>query len=425
MSINRLIPAALLLALFSAGTSAESILIKQARVETMTADGTLEQADILIEDGVIRAIGVRLPVTAERIIEGEGKTLTPGVFNAFTNLGIEEVLLIAQARDASADNEHFTAALAVTDSFNPNSTVIPQNRILGLTRAIVAPDSEGSLFAGQVAVANLSGSATESIEADSVGVLVNFNEFAQQTAGGSRSAAMAMLRRALTDTVDYSRERDLYQRGEGRELSLGLDDLEALVPVIEGRSHLFVNVSRAADIRKILQLGSRYGLKLVLVGAEEGWMLAEEIAGAGAAVIINPTQNLPVRYETMGARLENAALLHDAGVTIMLTDLGSMNSTHNAHQVTQGAGVAVAHGLPYEAALAALFTTPAKVFDLDTPGKIDVGENADLVLWSNDPLEVIREAELVMIDGKEVPLVSRATRLRDRYYARLKAAAEK
>lgn len=423
MTTVRVRLAALLLALTSATATAENIIIKQARIETMTADGTLERADILIEDGVIRAIGQRLPDYDGRVIDAKGKTLTPGVFNAFTHLGIEEVELIAQARDTSADNDDFSAALRVTDSFNPNSTLIPHNRVQGLTRVIVAPESEGSLFAGQVAAANLSGSATVSIDATSLGVLVNFNEFAQAASGGSRSAAMAILRRALADAADYSADRALYRRGDGRDLSLGLDDLEALVPVVNGNRHLWVKVSRAADIRKILQLGAQYRLRLVLVGVEEGWMLAEDIAGAGAAVIINPTQNLPLRYETLGARLENAAILHEAGVTLMFTDLGSPNRTHNAHQVTQGAGVAVAYGLPYAAALAALFTAPAEVFGLSHRGRIEVGQKADLVLWSNDPLEVLREAELVMIGGEEVPMVSRATRLRDRYYDRLKAAA--
>jgi imidazolonepropionase-like amidohydrolase len=151
-------------------------------------------------------------------------------------------------------------------------------------------------------------------------------------------------------------------------------------------------------------------------------MVAEDIARSGATVILDPSKNLPTRYETLGARLENAAILNDAGVPLMFTGMGWQN-THNAFLVAQCAGIAVANGLPYDAALKALFITPAEVFGLKNAGQIALGDKADLVLWTNDPLELVREAELVFINGEEIPMVSRATRLRDRYFDRLKDGA--
>jgi imidazolonepropionase-like amidohydrolase len=403
------------------GAAADSLLITNVDIETMTSKGRLEGHDIFIEDGKITAIGRDLSVSAGRIVDGTGRRLTPGLFNAFTQMGVVEVGAIEGTRDSSVDSENFSASLRVIDAFNPYSTLIPQNRIHGVTRVVVAPSSEGSLFAGTVSVVNLSGSVTQSIEKDSVGVLVNYNEFAQHVSGGARGAALAGIRRALTDAVDYKNAREYYLLGDGRELSLSFDDLDALIPVIEREQYLFVNVHRSSDILRVLELADSFGLRLILVGVEEGWMVASEIARSGAAVIIDPTANLPMRFETLGARLENPAILHQAGVDMMFTGMGWQN-THNAFLVAQCAGIAVANGLPYEAALAAIFSTPAEVFDLDDPGQIAEGLEADLVLWTNDPLEVVKEAELVFVAGKNVPMISRATRLRDKYFSRLKAA---
>lgn len=413
---------AMSLALYTAGLSAQTLLIQNVDVETMTDEGRLSGTDVLIVNGHILGIGQNLASQGGRVIDGTGKRLTPGLFNAFTQLGVVEIDGIEQTWDASVESEDFTASLNVIDAFNPHSTVIPHNRILGVTRVVVAPQAEQSLFAGKVAVANLSGSVRESIEKEAVGVLVNYNEFAAGASGGSRAAALATIRRALQDTLDYGPNKQLFWDGEGRELSLSFEDLEALSPVVDGDQYLFVKVSRSTDILRILQLGESFDLKLILVGAEEGWMVAEDIARNGAIVILDPSKNLPVQYETLGARLENAALLNDAGVRLMFTGMG-WQSTHNAFLVAQCAGIAVANGLPYAAALKALFTTPAEVFDLKNAGQIALGEKADLVLWTNDPLELVREAELVFVDGEEMPMVSRATRLRDRYFDRLKKQA--
>jgi imidazolonepropionase-like amidohydrolase len=406
--------------LVACGVAAENVLIQNADIETMTQRGRLTNTDLWIVDGKIKLIGKALSAPGATVIDGQGKRVTPGVFNAFTQLGIVEISAIEETRDSSADNEQFTASLNVIDAFNPYSTSIPQNRIHGVTQALVAPEAKTSLFAGKVSIVNLSGSVTDSIEKSAVGVLVNYNEFGQQQSGGSRAAALATIRNALLDAKDFSEKRDQYFNGDGRDLSLSFDDLDALRPVLERDQYLLVNVDRSSDILKVLDLGKKFNLRLILVGVQEGWMVATEIASAKAAVIMDPTNNLPTRFETLGSRLDNAAILHKAGVTLMFTGMSGQN-THNGFLVTQSAGNAVANGLPYQAALKAIFTNPAKVFGLSKPGQLAAGVVADLVLWNNDPLEVLREAELVMVNGKQIPMVSRATRLRDRYFDRLRA----
>ena len=141
-------------------------------------------------------------------------------------------------------------------------------------------------------------------------------------------------------------------------------------------------------------------------------MVADELATAGVPVLLDPLANLPSNFDRLGARLDNAALLHEAGVTVAFSGAG----THNARKQRQAAGNAVANGLPWDAALAALTAVPADILGLDGgAGRIEPGSPADLVLWSGDPLEVTTWAEQVIVGGKPVDMVSRQTLLRDRY----------
>ncbi|WP_084200239.1 hypothetical protein [Halioglobus japonicus] len=174
---------------------AETVLIQNTTVDTMSDAGQLIQTDVLVVDGRVAAIGRDLDSTDARIIDGTDKRLTPGVFNAMTQMGVVEIDAVHETYDATAEGVDYSASLAIIDAFNPNSTVIPQNRIHGLTRALVAPSASDTLFAGQVSIVNLSGKSGGSIEQQSVGVLVNYNEYAKGVAGGSRAAALASIRR--------------------------------------------------------------------------------------------------------------------------------------------------------------------------------------------------------------------------------------
>ena len=148
-------------------------------------------------------------------------------------------------------------------------------------------------------------------------------------------------------------------------------------------------------------------------------MVADEIAAAGVPVIMDPINNLPRAYESLGARLDNAKLMSDAGVALIFTGMGRSES-HNAYLVRQSAGNAVANGLNKSAAIAAMTKNPATLFRASVSGDIIVDEVADLVMWSGDPLELTSEAELVIIEGEIIPMESRALQLRDRYFKRLR-----
>src|SRR5690606_33966203 len=134
-------------------------------------------------------------------------------------------------------------------------------------------------------------------------------------------------------------------------------DLEALVPVARRQLPLAVHADRAADILAAIRFAQELGIDLVLLGAAEGWLVADEIARARVPVVINPSQNLPA-FDRLGATLANAARLHAAGVTVAFATF----EAHNSRNLKQAAGNAVAYGMPYEEALRAITPYPARIW---------------------------------------------------------------
>ena len=405
----------LVLTLVSTLATASSILIKDADI--YASSGLLVKTNLYIENGKIAAIGAQSPATADREIQGLGKSITAGLFNSSTQLGTVEVSAIEQTVDFYSENETVTASLRIADVFNPRSTLIPHNRVHGLTHSLLIPESGTHLFAGQVALVQL-GNQPKVIH-PSLAVALDFTERGISLMGGSRAAALVQLRQALDDAKDFSRNRKAALAGDHRDYVLSYADLAALEPVVNGTKPLLVRTNRASDISVILELAKNFQLQLILSSALEGWMVADEIATAQVPVIIDPIHNLPNSYESLGARLDNAKLLADAGVKLLFTGM-DWHNTHNAYLVRQSAGNAVANGLDKSVAIAAMTTNPAQLFNAPVTGDIAIGDIADLVLWGGDPLELTSEAELVMIEGDIIPMKSRSLQLRDRYFDRLK-----
>ncbi len=415
MRPNRKLITTALLALLSCAAHAEGLLIKNATVQTLTAQGELQNTDVLIENGRIKAIGKGIQSAGvERTIDGKGKVVTPGIMAVFNQIGIREIDALENTVDGVSQNEAFGASFSLAEVFNPYSTLVPHNRIHGVTRTLVTPYPGHDLFAGQATVFSLSGEHTPILKRTAA-IYAQFGERGAAMAGGSRAAALMQLDKALDDAREYAENRDAIRRGEWRELSLPSDDLEALLDLIDGKIPLVVGVERASDIVALLRLARKQDIRLVIAGGAEAWMVAEQLAKAKVPVILDPMDNIPGSFESLGQRANNSALLHKAGVEVIFTGPG-FQSSHNAFLVRQAAGNAVANGMPYEAALKAFTQNPARIFGVASDyGRIAPGMNAELVVWDGDPLEVTTEPVQVIIDGKAVTMVSRATRLRDRY----------
>ncbi|HEX7182520.1 MAG TPA: amidohydrolase family protein [Thermoanaerobaculia bacterium] len=392
---------------------AEVIAITGGTVHTLGPAGTIQGGTVLIEDGKIRAVGrdVAVPAGAKRI-DATGKVVTPGLIDSLTRIGLVEVSAVQGSQDATLRDDRITAAFEVTDALNPRSTLIPVNRIEGITRAVVAPNTGNSLIAGRGAIIHLGTESPGYIVRSPAAMFAVLGETGAELSGGSRGGAMLRLREALQDAEDYAANRASFERGERREYALSRLDLEALVPVVRGELPLVVAVREAADVEAALRLKKDFRLKMILADAVEAWKVAPQIAEAKVPVLLNVLSNLPESFESLGANLESAAWLHKAGVTVAFMT----GEAHNIRNLKQGAGNAAAYGMPREAALAAMTTVPARIWGLqDRYGSLEAGKDADVVVWDGDPLEVTTFADHVFIRGAEIPMESRQTRLRDRY----------
>jgi imidazolonepropionase-like amidohydrolase len=414
---------ALVALLAALGAQARVTAITGATVHTAGPDGTLENATVVIEDGRVRAVGTGLAVPdGAESIDARGKVVTPGLMTPLGQIGLVEVDGVLETVDFIQRGDRFTASFDVADAYNPNSTLVAINRVAGITYAVLSPEStaepdglghQSRVLSGLVSVVHLGGD--DAFLDRGVGIYAQLGEAGSGGAAGSRAAALMILRTALEDARDYAEHQAAFDERRRRDYSISRADLEALQPVLEGERRLLVDVHRASDISAALKLAADFGLELVVVGGAEAWMVAEALAAAGVPVILDSMTNLPQRFDRLNARLDSAALLARAGVRFAIGG-DSSNQNHNARNVTQAAGIAVANGLSWTAALAAITLEPARIYGLaDEIGSIETGKRADLVIWSGDPLELRTNAEQVFIGGRAVDMRSRQTLLRDRY----------
>lgn len=402
----------LCLALGLAGTAhAQSVLIRNATVHTAGAQGTLQGGDVLVQDGVIRAVGKDLLApNGVQVIDAKGRPLTPGLFGGITNMGVEEISLEESTVDAnlqagaeSALPERLYPEFDVTLAYNPRSILIPVARVGGITFTALGPNG---LIGGQGGVMRLQDNSDAPVAGRRLMFLGIGNPYLGQS-GKSRAMQYNLIEQALDEARLPPAAEEKLLSGKGRA---------ALSRATSG-SRLLVRVNREADIRQVLALAQRRGLRIAIVGGAEAWRLAPELARANVPVFVDGLQNLPSDFDQIGSRLDNAAKLHAAGVKVAM--IQANDPTHNARKLRQVAGNAVAHGLPWEAGLASITSTAADALGVgDQIGRIQVGLKADLVLWSGDPLEVSSYATSMWLNGVETALVSRQTLLRDRYLNR-------
>jgi imidazolonepropionase-like amidohydrolase len=447
----RAVFAALLAGSAVAPASAETIAITNAILATGDGSEPVQGGTIVIRDGRIVAAhaGGGIPVGA-RVIDANGKWVTPGLVAGFSQLGLADVDLSAEgADDTSAANGPFSAAINVAPAINPNYTPVAVNRADGVTRAIVAPSAPKSIFAGQGAVID-TGADFYPITKARAFQFVELGETGAGKAGGSRPSAHVLFRNALREAAELRRFAQPISSGgaepqdwrlrpvvrnpnETREYGpdarrsedvlLTRFDAAALVPVLRGAQPLFVHVERASDILQVLDLKREFpSLKIVIVGASEGWLVADQIARSAIPVIASPVNDLPASFEQLAATQSNVGRMLAAGVKV---SIGTINDdeTRNVFRQRQYAGNLVAlgnvpgaSGVTWGQALRLITSAPAEMVGLGSEiGSLSPGRRADVVIWSGDPLDPRSAAEAVFIDGVEQPLANHQTKLRDRY----------
>jgi imidazolonepropionase-like amidohydrolase len=406
-------------ALAAVSATAQTTAITGGRVVIGDGSDPIDGGTVLIRDGRVVAVGANVAVPAgATIVDARGKWVTPGVVAGFSRIGLVEVDAVDATNDTQANTSPFNAAIDVAPAVNPEATAIQVSRAAGVTRAVVSPATGRSIFAGQGAVIDLGGDMAPITRAR-VFQYIEMGEDGAGDAGGSRASAHVLLRNALREA------RDVARVGVTRpdDVLLTRADALALIPVLQGTQLLLVHVERASDILQILALRSEFpALRIVLVGATEGWRVAQQIRAAQVPVIANALVDLPASFEQLSATQSNVGRMRAAGINVAI----GMINDDEARQVrlsTQYAGNLVGigrvpghTGLSWNQAFAAISSAPAEAVGMGAEiGSLRPGRRGDVVIWDGDPLENSTGVEAVWIDGVWQSLENRQTRLRDRY----------
>ncbi|RIV75889.1 amidohydrolase family protein [Pelagerythrobacter aerophilus] len=442
--MGRMLLAATAVLALSSPATAQDFAITNATVATGDGSAPIENATVVVRGGKVVAAGANVQVPAGvPVSDGRGTWVTPGIFATVTDLGLWDVGAVGESNDTTARNSPFSAALDAAPAVNPRSQHVLISRAGGITRAAIAPSAASSIFAGQGSMIDL-GSDPQAVRRPRAFQFVELGEAGARLAGGSRTAAHTLLRNALREASRFGEESGLVG-GPNRpaEVTTGDDipvdprlvesdaeratdvlltrfDAAALVPVVAGRQPLYVHVERAADIRSVLALRQEFPrLNLVIVGAGEGWMVADEIAAAGVPVIADALTDLPARFEQLASTQSNIGRMQDAGVKVAI-NAAAMEQPRYLPQFAGNlvalASVPRAAGLSWGEALASITSIPAEISGFGGQlGVLKPGAIGDVVVWDGDPLEVSSTPVRVYVDGVEQPLENHQTGLRDRY----------
>ena len=392
---------------------AQDFAIANATVVRGDGSEPVTGATVVVRGGKVVSVGSGSAPAGLEVIDGSGKWVTPGLFAAGTTLGLVDVGAVSESNDTRAGSGRFNAAMDVAPALNPSAQDVAVSRAGGVTRASSVTYPAGAIFAGQGAVVDL-GADGRMVTAPRAFQVAMLGESGARLAGGSRVAAHLELRNALREARDFANGS-----WSGEDNLLTRADAEALGVVLSGRQPLYVVVERASDIRSVLALKQEFGaLELVLVGAGEGWLVAQDIAAAGVPVLADGLDDLPDSFEQLAATQSNIGRMVAAGVKV-----GMSGSMEQPRWLAQYAGNLVAlgrvpggAGLSWGQAFAAISSVPAEISGFG--GRLGVlapGAAGDVVIWDGDPLEVGSVPERVFIDGVEQPLDNHQSRLRDRY----------
>jgi imidazolonepropionase-like amidohydrolase len=405
--------------------------------------GTIENGVVVIENGKIAAVGVASSVNIPkdaRVIDVTGMTVYPGLIDSETQLGLTEISEEDSTNDLVETSEEIMPHMHVYDAFHLESALIPVTRLNGITNAIVAPANRDTL-PGQDSFVQLAGkSAEDALLVRDVAMPLNFS--GEQRRNGSwqtrkfpstRMGLAAQLRQAFLDAQDYERRWAEYDKKKADYEKTKNDaakpadkekkkdppsppkrdlKLEALLPYLQGKKTVVLAAEEANDLQTAVGLAREFNLKFVLNHISHSQSVLDYVASLKVPVIVGPIYEDPKPEERFDAVYSLPAQLSKRGVKIAFASFDA----HNSRNLPYQAGFATAFGLPYDEALKAITLNAAEIWGVaDKLGSLDVGKTANVVVANGDPLDMKTDVKQVFIDGQEIPMSSRQTRLRDQY----------
>jgi imidazolonepropionase-like amidohydrolase len=411
--------------------SNETIALKGGKLLTIT-HGVIENGVVVMHNGRITAVGgpgTAIPSGA-KVIDATGMTVYPGLIDSETHLGLTEISAERMTNDEIEMSDEIMPHMHVYDAFHAETTLIPVTRLNGITNAIVAPAS-GDTLPGQDSLIQLAGpSATEMLTVRDIAMPLNFTgaqrrnqSFEQAKFPFTRMGMATQLRQAFIDALDYDQKLAAYDKKKSSPDAKEKDKagappkrdlkLEALLPYLQGKKPVVLAAEQPNDLLTALELANEFHLKVILNHVTHSASLLDKIAATGLPVIIGPIYEQPKESERYDAVYSMPAQLAKRGVKIAFASYDS----HQARNLPYAAGYAVGFGLPPEEALKAMTINPAQIWGVDKDlGSLEVGKMGNVVVANGDPLDVKTDVKHVFIQGREIPLVSKQTELRDQYW---------
>jgi hypothetical protein len=398
----------------------ETVAIKDARVVTVSGP-TLEKGTVVIKDGLIAEVGTAVAIpSGARVIDGAGLTVYPGLIDADSVVGLREVPGVTPSDDYSEIGE-INPQLIAANAFHRDSAYVAIDRIAGVTTVVSSPT--GGMLPGHASIMDLAGSTVADMEVARRGALViDYPKLLDFEPGAYQRVRRPFLDRRppparIKELVEFLAAARQYgqQRATGRALTPLELKYEAVLPALEGKETVYIPVDSDVDMRAAIQFAKEQKLsRVALVGAADSYKIAPFLKQSGVSVILGAVDHLPVREDDpVDIVCRTPAILHEAGVPFTISTRAPWTDARNLrHDV----GVAVACGLPREAALRALSLTPAEILGVaGRLGSIDKGKRANLVLYDGDILDYGTHLKHLFIGGNAVPLTSRHTVLYEQY----------
>ena len=379
------------------------LLIKNGYIKPMVGED-IENGCVLIDDqGKIAAVAENLTAPqGTEIIDAGGRLVTPGCVEAHCHIGLDNEGMGWEGHDYNEIVDPITPQMRAIDSINPQDEAFGLALRGGVTSACTGPGS-ANVVGGSFAAIKLAGKRVDKmIIKNPLAMKCAFGENPKRCYGKNsqkspmtRMGVASLLRELLTKTKHYMEEKE-----EGKNPAPDMK-LEAMIPVIKGEIPLKAHAHRADDILTAIRIAKEFNVKLTLDHCTDGELIADELAQEGYPAFVGPSLGGKSKIELRNKSFSTAGSLYKAGVPIsIITDAPVIPLQF----LPLCAGLAVREGLPMDEAWRAITINPARQTGIDRRvGSLEVGKDADIVIWTEDPLSCIGgRAYITIVEGKVV-----------------------
>lgn len=381
------------------------LFIKNGKVITISGE-TLTKASIAVKNGKIHAVGTDIPMLeGARVIDAEGKIVMPGFIDAHTHLGLKESAIQFEGIDHNETSDPITPHMRGIDGLNPMDDTLREAYEAGITSVGAGPGS-ANVICGQFAAIKTYGKRVDNmIIKEPIGMKCAFGENPKRNgkekgrAPMTRMGISALFRETLYNAVEYKKKLDIAKKDPSKAPAFDIK-MEALLPVINREIPLKVHAHRADDIFTAIRIAKEFNVKITLDHCTEGHLIKDELSKEGYDVIVGPSLGHSTKFELKSKSFVTPGILNKEGLKVAIT---TDSPVIPLHYLPICAALAVKKGMDKTEALKAITINAAEIMGVaDRVGSLEVGKDADIVIWNGDPLDIQSLVEYTIINGEIV-----------------------